>query len=713
MAEASPAEAVAARHEVPSARLADRLGEQLPNLPLWIPVLFGVGIGVYFALPAEPPGWLLAACLGPVAVGLATAPRLGLGGRVAVCLVVLPLLGFADAGLRTRLVAAPVLDRERTLAVEGRIADLSRSGSDLPRVLLDEVAIAGMDPAVTPATVRISLGPGTDPALLAPGRRVAVTARLSPPSGPTEPGGFDFRFNAFFDRLGAVGYTRTPMLEVAEPDQGLLSQAAFRARVALARRIQARVPGQDGAFGAAILAGDRSGLAREVNDALRVSTLYHLVSISGLHMSLLAAAVFAIVRYGLALVPWCALRWPVKKIAAVVALIAAGAYLLVSGNDVATQRAYVMIAVVLGAVLLDRPALTPRSIALAALIVLAAAPEALVQPGFQMSFAATIALVAGFEALRARAWWRATQTDRRWRFARPLIGVAMTSLIAGLASGPISAFHFNTAAPYGLLANLLAVPAMGVVVMPAGVIGIAAIPFGLDALPFAAMGWGIGYVLGVARFVAGLGGAVAGVPAGPPAALVLLCLGGLFVVLWRGPGRWLGLAPMALAAVLWAGATRPGVLIAENGRLFGVMTGAGRALSTDRGEGFVAANWLARDGDRATQAEAAARGDMRRARASIEAEVPGLGPILYAGSSDPAGAEAACARVAILIAPKWPRPAGRCLFIDAATLRREGVMAIDVVNGAPRVTGALPRAGRRPWSGGAPPEPAPRSAGVE
>jgi competence protein ComEC len=691
-----------------AARLSQVLDRQAPNLPLWIPVLFGVGVAVYFALPVEPPGWLLVAACGPILVALATAPLLGPRGRVIVFLIAPPLLGFADAGLRTRMVAAPVLDRERTVAVEGRVADLSRSGSDRPRVLLDEVWIAGMDPAATPATVRISLDPGTDPAILEPGRRLAVTARLSPPSGPTEPGGFDFRFNAFFERLGAVGYTRTPMLEVEGSETSLLSQAAFRARVALSRRIQGRVPGQDGAFGAAILAGDRSALSREVDKALRISTLYHLVSISGLHMSLLAAAIFAIVRYGLALVPWCALRWPLKKIAAVAALIGGGAYLVISGGEVATQRAYVMTAVVLGAVLLDRPALTARSIALAALIVLVAAPEALPQPGFQMSFSATIALVAGFEALRARPWWRATQTDRRWRFAKPVLGVAMTSLIAGLASGPISAFHFNTASPYGLLANVLAVPMMGLVVMPAAVVGVAAIPFGLDALPFTIMGWGIAYVLAVATYVSGLGGAVAGVPAGPPAALALLCLGGLFIVLWRGAGRWFGLAPMALALGLWTSASRPAVLIAENGRLFGVMTAEGRALSTDRGGAFLAANWLAKDGDRASQEEAASRGDIRRSRARIEAEVPGLGTILYVGSKDPAGAAADCAGAAILIAPKWPPPEGPCLFIDAETLRREGVLAIDVVDGRPVVTGALPEAGRRPWTASGSAEPARR-----
>lgn len=683
-------------------RLATILDRQAPDLALWIPVFYALGVGFYFALPAEPSGWVLVACLGPIGLCLALATRLGLGGRAAVLALAIPLLGFSVAGARTLMVAAPVLDRERTVAIEGRVAGLSRSASDMPRVLLDRLWIGGLDPAKTPRTARISLGPETDPALFTPGRRIIGTARLSPPAGPSEPGGFDFRFVAFFQGIGAVGYARTPFLEAedgaASSSVSSWRQLAFRARMALSRRIQSVVPGQEGAFGAAILTGDRSGIETATDDLLRASTLYHIVSISGLHMSLLAAAVFAIVRYGLALIPWCALRWPLKKIAAVAALIGGLAYLLISGNEVATQRSYVMTAVVLCAVLIDRPALTLRAIALAALVVLTLTPEALVQPGFQMSFAATIALVASFEALRTRAWWQATQTDRRWRLLKPLLGLAMSSLVAGTATAPISAFHFNIGAPYGLVANMLAVPMMGILVMPAAVVALIAMPFGLDVVPLTVMGWGNAYVLGVSDFVAGLGGSTRAIPAGPPATLALLGLGGIFVVLWHGRGRWLGLLPVAAGIALWAAEPRPGLLIAENGRLFGFMTAEGRALSVDKGNAFTAESWLRRDGDPASQAEAAARGVFTRARARIEAEAPGLGRIRYIGAEAVEGG--ACADVAILIAPKWTAPpSGGCVFIGAALLAREGAFAVEVDGaGAPRLVGARSATARRPWS---------------
>ncbi len=621
-------------------------------------------------------------------------------GRVVLLAALLPGLGFGAAALRTRAVAAPVLAYEMTANLQGRIVGLDRSASDRPRVLLDRVVIFGLEPARTPARVRLSLDPATPPDLLQPGLVLMGQTRIAPPAAPAEPGGFDYRRLAWFDRIGAVGYARTPMVEAYAPETGVLRQLPFRLRMASSAHIQRLVPGQDGAFTAAILTGDRSGIDRSVEAALRISSLYHIVSISGLHMTLLAAAVFALIRYGLALVPRLALVWPLKKIAAVAALAAGAAYLVISGSEVAAERSYVMTATVLIAVLIDRPAVTLRSVALAALIVLVLAPDSLLQPGFQMSFAATIGLVAAFEALRRKAWWRHTQTAPGWRFVRPLLAVAMTSLVAGSATAPISAFHFNTMAQYGLLANLLAIPAMGVVVMPAAVIAVLAAPFGLDWLPFQVAGLGMGYIIAVARFVAGLGGAVVGVPAGPPASLALLLIAGVFFVLWIGRGRWAALLPAAVAVLLWSGQVRPDVMIADNGRFFGIRTPAGRVLSSDRGNTYVAESWLKDDGDLATQADAYARGRLVRKQNRIAAEVPGVGRLLYVGTRDATGAGGLCAETAILIAPNWSEtPEGGCLFVGRERLRRDGALAIRVSPGGElTVEGARSANRARPWT---------------
>lgn len=680
-----------------AARLAGMIEAQRPAFGLWVPVLFALGIAGYFALPVEPAGWLLAAlALGLSLLAAALWPA-GALLRLLLVAALLPGLGFGVAALRARAVAAPVLGWPMVETVSGRVVGLDRSASDRPRVLLDRVAIYGMDPARVPARVRLSVDPDTPESLLQPGLRLMMQARLTPPPAPSEPGAFDYRRQAWFERLGAIGYARTPVVEAEGSDHGSFSQLAFRARMAASRHIQRLVPTQGGAFAAAILTGDRSGIDRSVEDALRVSSLYHIVSISGLHMSLLAAAVFGLIRYGLALVPWVALRWPLKKIAAVVALGAGLAYLVISGLDVPAQRSYVMTATVLVAVLLDRPALTMRAVALAGLVVLAFSPESLVQPGFQMSFAATIALIAAFEGLRGQPWWQVVQTGRGWRFAKPVIGLAMTSAVAGLATAPISAFHFNTMTQYGLVANLLAVPAMGLVVMPAAVVGVLAAPFGLDWLPFWLAGLGMDYVIAVARLVAGWGGAVTGVRSGPPASLALLMLGGLVFVLWIGRGRWAGLGLAGIGVALWAAHARPDVVIADDGRLFGFRTAAGRVLS-GTGNGFAAEAWLRDDGDLASPEEAYARGRLPRVKHRIRADVPGVGTVLYVGATQ---AELGlCDTAAVLIAPNWAEaPPGRCLFVGKDRLRRDGALAIRLTKAGLRVEGARSVSRGRLWTG--------------
>jgi competence protein ComEC len=688
----------AARVAAVGAGLVAAVEAQRPHFVLWLPVLFGTGIGIYFTLPLEP-GWpALAVLVTASALCLATATRTGLAARMLLVLAACLGAGVVAGSLRAWAIAAPVLSHPMTVAVEGRIVGIDRSSTDRLRVTLADVVLHGVEPEATPAQVRVSVDDSTPLEAIVPGMRIIGQARLSPPSAPSEPGGFDFRRLAFFARLGAVGYTNTPMIEYEEPGRLAASERVLALRLGLSERIQAAIPGRNGGFASAILTGDRAGIDPVALDHLRATNLAHLLAISGLHMGLLTGFVFALLRYGLALVPALALRLPVKKIAAAVALGAGLGYLVLSGANVATQRAFVMTAVVLVAVMIDRPAITLRSVAIAAAIVLIIRPESLVEAGFQMSFAATTALVATFDWLRGQAWWRETQ-GHSWRFVRPVIGVAATSTIAGIATAPISAFHFNIMSQYGLIANVLAVPAMGLMVMPAAVMAGLGSLVGLAAPALWLMDAGIGYILAIAEFVAGLEGSVRAVPAGPWQSLALIASGGVILVLWIGRGRAAGVLPILVGFAIWSAQDRPDILVTDDGRLFGVMTPEGRALNTARGNGFAAETWLGNDGDSAGQEAAAGRGGIERSRGRAEIQVAGLGPLVYRGSREPDAADRAeCATAAILIAPDWREPPdGPCLFVGRDLLRREGALAIRLAPEGPVVEGALGREDR-PWT---------------
>ena len=160
-------------------------------------------------------------------------------------------------------------------------------------------------------------------------------------------------------------------------------------REAIDKRIRAVLPGDKGTIASALITGKRDAISAQVNEAMYISGLAHVLSISGYHMALVAGIMFFTLRAIFALMPAFASRHPIKKWAALAALAAAAFYLLLSGAEVATQRSFIMVAIVLIGVMIDRPTLTFRTLTIAAFGVLLLAPEAIVHPSFQMSFAAT------------------------------------------------------------------------------------------------------------------------------------------------------------------------------------------------------------------------------------------------------------------------------------------------------------------------------------
>lgn len=677
--------------------LAQERGRLFP----WVPVAMGTGAALWLGWPGDPSRLVLGAAAVLLLSGFGSVVRGGLVFQASGAAILALCAGFLLTEWRAMQVAAPVLGFRYYGPVEGRVVMIDRSGADRLRLTLDRVVLDRVAPGKVPDRVRVSLHGAQGFVRPEAGMRVMMTAHLAPPEGAAEPGGFDFRRLAWFRGIGAIGYTRTPVLEQAPP--GLWDARVTRLRMDLSGVVQARIAGEAGAFASAMMTGDRSGMGAVAVAALRDSNLYHLVSISGVHMSLLAGFVFMTLRSGLALVPPLALRIPTRKVAAVVALAAAGFYLVLSGGDVATERAFIMVAVMLVAVLLDRRAISLRSIAIAATLILAVQPESVAEPGFQMSFAATAALVAGFTALRGR--WSLQRLP--W-FLRPLVMSLLASLLAGFASAPFAALHFNRFADYGLLANLLASPVMAILVMPGGVMAAALAPVGLEGPGLWLLELGCHWILVVAVWVAGLEGSVTMLPMPPGWVMPVLGTGGCLLVLLRGHARLLALPPLlAVGLVGWGSDVRPALLIAGGGGLIGVYGPEGRALSRPRGEGFVAGVWLEHDGDGADQAQAAARPGFIGPAGERRAALAGV-PVTHLSGK---GAQERLAEICagggvVVLAARAEEPSGPCLLLDEGALRRTGAMAGRVTAEGLLLIGAQPMH-HRPWTGtSSPPETA-------
>ena len=371
--------------------------------------------------------------------------------------------------------------------------------------------------------------------------------------------------------------------------------------------------------------------------------------------------------------------------------------------------AAVMTGMVLAAVMLDREPLTMRPVAWAAFLVLAWRPESLVGASFQMSFAAVVALVAFYEAARERGLRRADPDRRR---SRPVVyfgGVVATTLVASLATAPFSAWHFNRVAAFGLAANLVAVPATAMWIMPCGLLALLLMPFGLEAPALDAMGWGIAVVVGVAEWGAGLPWAAALTPAAPPWALACVALGGLWLAIRRGPKRLWGLAGIAAGLAVAAAARGPDVLVNDEGTLFAARTPeGGLAVSSNRADRFAARNWLRRAGE----AEAAPWPPGSMACDSLGCLYAPEGGPRAALAFDARALAEDCAAADVVVSAEPVR--GTCaapLVIDRFDLWRNGAHGIyfdggRFGGGGVRATHARAARGDRPWA--PPPRPRPR-----
>lgn len=672
--------------------IEDTLLAQRGALIGWVPVCLGTGIGLYFSAQEEPELIVFAGLAVGVLLLLALWRIVNVAFAPIFLALVLIATGFGLAKYRTDSINAPVLTFRYYGPIQGRIVNIDRSASDAPRLTLDQVVLARMSPDRTPHRVRVSVHGNQVLTTYHPGETLIMTGHLSPPAGPAEPGGFDFQRHAWFLKLGAVGYTRTPVLRWETPQRAGWQMMIFATRMRLSQAVQDAMPGETGAFAAAIMTGDRSAMGQATLGYLRASNLAHLLAISGLHMGLLTGFVFTLVRVALALVPAIALQFPTKKIAAVCALVVGAFYLALSGGNVATERAYIMVGVMFVAVLLDRRALTLRAVAMAAIIILVWQPESLMGPGFQMSFAATTALVAVF------GWLRRFDTHKLPKWAQAVLSVVISSAVAGLATAPFAAAHFNQISHYGLLANLLSVPLMGMLVMPAAVLAACLAPFGGWKIGLWFMDIGLRWILYVAENVAGLSGALSHVVAPHAAVLPILTIGLLWGTLWQGRLRYAGGLAVILSLFLWQQSTRPALLVADNGSLLGLSSAQGRVLSKPTGSSFVAGIWLENDGAPTAQEIAAARAGFDRAGRVVTAHL-GRWDITQVSGKTALAAMSGCGGADVLISNQEVHDERPCLVFDIKTLRDTGSLGIDQnAQGQLVVTTAHGVAGNRPWN---------------
>jgi len=700
----------------PSAWLAGPpawLAAEQVRLVLWLPVLMGAGVLTYFALRQEPPVWAGLALLLPALVGGCLA-RPGSLMRALLAALAAFTLGLASAQFATWRAPPLVVLPTNAVTISGivRVVDPLPEGR---RLLLEAVRLDATAPPLS-RLLRVRLRT-SDPIEVATGDTVRLRALVRAPASPAYPGGWDLQRDAFFAGLGGSGFALGSAERIAEADPAGLARHMQRLRERIGARFVAGIPGAAGTIAATLFTGMAGAIPLGDHQAFRDSGLAHLLAVAGLHIGIVMGWAMFLTRAGLALCEYTALRWPTKQLGAFAALAAGGFYMALTGMHVPIARSFAMACLFTLAVLLGRRAISLRGLGLAGVVLMLIEPQEVPGVSFQMSFAAVLALIAGYEALRPRL--QALRGDGGWR-GRLTVNLAMlglTSLLAGTASAPFGAYHFGRVQIYFVLANMLAVPLTAFWVMPLGLLALLLMPLGLglDRVAMLPMGWGIQTILWVARTTAALPDATLPVPHAPAWGLALVGLGMAWLGLWRSRIRLAGIAVLAvgLASPLLS---RPAdLLVSADGRLIAVHTSQGVFVEHASGASrFIRDDWTEYWGDGPlrlmphTGTAAGGAVDCDAAGCLLRPRADAAAALLVRGKVSAASCRAAAVEVAAepargLCPRPWPA------LVDRFTVWRYGAVAVWLQPAGVVIVSDRWFRGTRPWVVGL---PAKRNAAV-
>ena len=664
------------------------------RLSLWSPVGLMIGIGWYFFLPDEPQAYAGALALALCVMLLAATWRTRF--RIVIIPFLLIALGFSAAQWRAHRVTTPLLGEElHNHIVEGTIDEIEPV-EEKDKLVLSHLVIEGMSPEATPLRVRVSFRGHDDSVQV--GDRVRFYANLYPLPLPTMPGSYDFARHFYFRSIGGNGFAMRAAERIEGGQESGLRIWINRLRHSIGEDMRAHMDGQVGTVAAAMTVGETGPIPADVKTMLRDSGLAHMLAIAGLHLGIVTGVIFFNVRLLLTLYPPLALRLPVKKIAAAFALISAFIYLMLAGYPIPAQRAFIMVTFFFTAVLLDRRGITLRTLSIAAMMLLLLFPESLFGASFEMSFAATLAIISLYESYshalhRPSASWGG-------KIFYHVLGIVATSLVATLATAPFVLYHFNRFAILGLIANMVVVPLATFVIMPGMVLALLLMPFGLQAIGYAPMAFGTDIMIAMAGWGTSLPSAALHFPSPTDMGLMIASGGLLWLCLFTKPIRLLGLVAIAAGLSTISEHVPVDVFISSDARQVMVRLSDGHYTAL-RGtaRSFTIQNWLRSEGE--DELVPVKETDTQCDAIACMFSSGGHSVILIKKTYDDVLEEACQQKVDVLIAWRYlhsDRCTGPAHLIGRAELETFGAHAVWFQKNGVRIMGTLrPEQGHRLW----------------
>lgn len=531
---------------------------------LWIPVVFGCGIGVYFSLSFEPASkeiyYLFFITLFVLLINCVEFKRYSITYMCVLC------LGFCTAFHRTHTLGThQIEDFVKEQVIFGTVLQVEDKEGHL-RIVIDNVKFktSSYEHFKDIKKIRTKLAKSLlkENQILPPGQQILVETSLIPFTGPIYPHGLDLRQRAYFEGISAQGSVKK-ILAMGQPSDTKIMLWLQKIRSILTQKITNALPKDTNGVGAALITGDRSHISQHVRQQYADAGIAHILAISGLHLSIIAGFIFLLLRGGLAFSAFLTEYYPIKKISAIIAILFTFLYLIISGCGYPVQRSFIMICLAMIAIIFDRTPLSMRTLAFAALGILIYAPEGLLSASFQLSFAAVVALIAFYES----GWRGLFEWSRHGGFLRRslayVIGIVLSTLVATWATTPFTIFFFNRFTLQAIIGNVLAIPLTGIWVMPSALLAVISLLWSDHSFFFDIFGMGLSLLNHIAVFTAHLPGAAILIPSPPLWTLLMFVAGGLWFTLWQTRRRYIGV-PLMCASFIGYIPQTPDILISKN-----------------------------------------------------------------------------------------------------------------------------------------------------
>jgi len=542
------------------------------RLVLWVPVLFGGGICLYFSLPIEPlifPVLFVFAILSLTLFCFRHRPIFFV--FLSFWIIV---AGFLDIQIQTKIQSYKLsfIPQEQTTYLKGRIFKTDFSSKGKTRLWLKDVS--DFENA-RKGIYRITLN---TKAAFQTGDCVETVATFSKPSPPLIVHGFDFERHAFYQGVSAIGYTESGVYQ-AECQISSSPLAKFHIflntlRTNITNRIFKRLKGKSATIASVLLVGNKNLISDKLYEQYRNAGLAHFLSISGLHMGFVTVFAFFFVRLLMALIPYLTLHYSSKKVASVFAIFFSFIYLMLSGANVPAVRAFLMSSFVLTGVLLDREAISMRMLCMTTLVVLICEPYIILSASFKLSFAAVLGLISFYEIYSKHLY--AKSCSITLKVVCYFIAIFFTTLIATLSTLPFSLYHFGTLAPYTIIGNLLATPLVAFIIMPSVFLSLLFLPFSSYPLQFA--GFGLNLLNHLTSFISSLPFSSVHLPQIPLFCLLFITFGLLWLCLWQRRWRLYGLLFIIVGFAFCFTYQSPDILYSSNGKTVGIKTAQNELL---------------------------------------------------------------------------------------------------------------------------------------